>query len=387
MKPATSLQTASTIVILVGTIAFYLFSKPYFWVGIPAGIAFAAVTFILLRGNKIRTVRRIFIVSISVLVWVNLLLVINYWGITDFLQWIDMHQRFYYIPGATGVGFSYIPCTRFLAEMIYGSATFGQYYAVGSTVTFPATLDSLIILMIPYVVTFLFFGKAWCGWLCYLGGTVEAFAGGKKERWSMAAFRQKLSVAGGPLTLSGLKDEVKDLKFGLLLGSLLLLTALATPVFCIVCWAAWIQYPWILLAVAAIFVTFGVILPFMTKRRWWCLICPVGALATLADYISPFQVRIDNAKCSRCYDCMPRCPTYAITPAAIESDFRPTSDCDKCGTCVEICPDEAVDIYWRGTNKSARSAFIPLTIATMGFWYSWFIVVAVQLLPTMFAHP
>jgi polyferredoxin len=42
------------------------------------------------------------------------------------------------------------------------------------------------------------------------------------------------------------------------------------------------------------------ILPFMSKKRWWCQICPLGAFLALFEKISLFRVRIDQNKCDRC---------------------------------------------------------------------------------------
>ncbi len=49
-------------------------------------------------------------------------------------------------------------------------------------------------------------------------------------------------------------------------------------------------------------------------------------------------MKIYLAKCSKCYDCMYDCHTYAITPETIEATFKPNADCDKCGLCMGILP-------------------------------------------------
>ena len=381
MKPPTSGQTAAIVAGLIGVISFYVYGKPYAWLGALAGGAFGLVTFLLLSGRRMRMVRRIFIVSVAIVVWLDLFLTLEYIGIPAFLEWVSIHNRFYYIPSVTSVGFSYIPCTRFLPQLIYGTAIFGQYNTVGTTVVFPSTLESLVLLMIPYIATLIFFGRGWCGWMCYFGGTVEACAGGSNQRWKLGAFRQKFLVEGHSVALGGLKDEVRDIKYGFLLGTLLLLTALVTPVFCIVCWAVWFQFPVLLAALFVLFVAFVAILPFMTKKRWWCLICPVGTLAELGNHLSPFRVKIDSTKCTKCYDCIYDCHTYAITPETIETTFKPNADCDKCGLCMESCPDDAIDLYWRDSNRRARGWFIPLVVGATAMWYSWFAIEVAQLLP------
>ncbi len=112
----------------------------------------------------------------------------------------------------------------------------------------------------------------------YFGGTVEACAGGNKQRWRLAVFRQKFPVEGNSLALGGLKDEVRDVKYGFLLGTLLLLTALFTPVFCLVCWAVvGLKASHVVgRHVRHSFVAFVAILPFMTKKRWVVPHLPCG---------------------------------------------------------------------------------------------------------------
>ena len=132
--------------------------------------------------------------------------------------------------------------------------------------------------------------------------------------------------------------------------------------------------------VISILVVFALVLPFMTKRRWWCFICPVGASLSLLQKISFFRIKIDQDKCIKCMDCVQECPVYALTPQTVEEGRSLGEHCIRCGRCIEVCPDEAIDIYWLGRQRKVKSQFIALTMATVFAIYIWFIVLLISYL-------
>jgi ferredoxin-type protein NapH len=132
--------------------------------------------------------------------------------------------------------------------------------------------------------------------------------------------------------------------------------------------------------IMAILVTFSIFLPFMTKRRWWCLICPVGAAFALLNKFSFFRIKIDLRKCIKCMDCVQECNMYAMTPQDVEQGECTSGDCIRCGRCIEVCPEEAVDLHWLGSSKKVRAWFIPLAIFAMAAWGVWFVVALADIL-------
>ena len=55
-------------------------------------------------------------------------------------------------------------------------------------------------------------------------------------------------------------------------------------------------------------------------------------------------VRIDDSKCSRCYECMELCPTNALS--LDKGIFVHNSyECSYCEVCMDICPEEAIQIF------------------------------------------
>jgi polyferredoxin len=123
-----------------------------------------------------------------------------------------------------------------------------------------------------------------------------------------------------------------------------------------------------------------IFLPFMTKRRWWCLICPVGAAASLFNKASLFRIKIDKNKCIKCNDCVQECRMYAITPRAVEFSKAPNSNCIRCGRCIEICPEEAVDYNLLGTSIKTRAWLITLSILAISAWGVWFVIALADIL-------
>jgi ferredoxin-type protein NapH len=116
----------------------------------------------------------------------------------------------------------------------------------------------------------------------------------------------------------------------------------------------------------------------MTKRRWWCFICPVGGLLSLLKRFSFFRVKIDKEKCIKCMDCVQECPVYAMTPKSVEVGESLGENCIRCGRCIEVCPDEAIDIYWFGRQRKAKTQFISIVIATVFAIYIWFVVLFIS---------
>ncbi len=170
-----------------------------------------------------------------------------------------------------------------------------------------------MLLLVPFVLTGIIFGRGFCGWICPFGGLVEAFVTGRKERWKLNLFKKYTSTKEG-FRYEVLKEWVKDTKYGLLLGIILLSIFFAFPLVCIFCPVLWLESLTIFGVIMATLFVFAVVLPFMTKRRWWCHICPMGAIFSLINKISFFRVKLVKSKCIKCNDCVQECRMYAMTP-------------------------------------------------------------------------
>ena len=79
-------------------------------------------------------------------------------------------------------------------------------------------------------------------------------------------------------------------------------------------------------------------------RRFWCRICPMGALTALFSSYRPFkQVALtrlekDEEKCTKCGVCKRVCPTQATAVYDQKGGNVTESRCMLCARCVETCP-------------------------------------------------
>jgi ferredoxin-type protein NapH len=79
-------------------------------------------------------------------------------------------------------------------------------------------------------------------------------------------------------------------------------------------------------------------------RRFWCRICPLGALTAIFSSFTPFkQVALmrlykDEQKCTKCGICKRVCPTQATQVYEKKGGDATESRCMLCARCVELCP-------------------------------------------------
>ena len=64
---------------------------------------------------------------------------------------------------------------------------------------------------------------------------------------------------------------------------------------------------------------------------------------TGADGVNFITVRIDDSKCTRCYDCIKLCPTSALTldkGIFIHNAY----ECAYDEVCMDVCPEQCIEI-------------------------------------------
>jgi len=391
MKPAVKSKKLATILaLLVGGFAFWWYFKPFpvsgewydfyknisFWLGLVMGLLAGLFTFFILNSKRMERFRRIYFISLFFIALVSITVIISDLGLDNFIKWADIHEKEYYLLGQAPGTLTW-PCTRDVPQLLMGKASFIR--GVGWAADFPTNMNEFLLFMVPFFVTGFFFSRAFCGWICPFGGLTELFVTGKKERWSLNMFKKQVTTKRG-FRFEGLKDWVKDTKYGILAALIILSFVIAFPIVCIFCPVLWLESLIIFSVILAIIFIFAIVLPFMTKRRWFCVfICPIGAMFALLNKISFFRIKMDKKKCIKCNDCVQECRMYALTPKMVENFKSPNEDCIRCGRCIEICPEDAMDIYWAGTSIKARPWFMSLAIATTLAWFAWFIVIIVAL--------
>jgi ferredoxin len=90
-------------------------------------------------------------------------------------------------------------------------------------------------------------------------------------------------------------------------------------------------------------------------RRFWCRICPMGALTALFSSFTPFKqialtkLEKNEEKCTKCGVCRRVCPTQATAMYEKKGGDVTESRCMLCARCVEICPyEDALQLKFAG---------------------------------------
>jgi polyferredoxin len=84
----------------------------------------------------------------------------------------------------------------------------------------------------------------------------------------------------------------------------------------------------------------------LAYRRFWCRICPLGALTALFSSFTPFKqiavIRLhkNEQKCTKCGICKRVCPTQATQMYEKKGGDVTESRCMLCMRCIEMCPYE-----------------------------------------------
>jgi polyferredoxin len=198
-------------------------------------------------------------------------------------------------------------------------------------------LNAGFVFWLLIFISVLFFGRAFCGWLCWFGGYLELV------EWTIAGkLKIKLSSTT-PLYLAAIPFVALFAKvYGALLvnwlngfpASFTFLLADTEP------WGG--QQTGLSILITSIL--YGPTLLFVFGRRAWCrYLCPIGALLKLFDRFSIGKVRLVNDNCLGCGICNHQCDMQVNVMGDLRAygEVR-TSDCIRCLKCVDRCPKGAI---------------------------------------------
>ncbi|EPR34755.1 4Fe-4S ferredoxin, iron-sulpur binding domain-containing protein [Alkalidesulfovibrio alkalitolerans DSM 16529] len=256
---------------------------------------------------------------------------------------------------------------------------------------------SLTVKIAPGLVvlaTGLVLGRAFCGFVCPLGATIDATdrllrhfrtSPPRLPAWpkfavlaamlAAAAFGVSLAFAAAPLPLAarlyGLAVQ-PPLALAADLG-LHLFAPLAREAGMLGLAYAEIPVPaYDTLVFVLVFFTLVIGAGAFVRRAWCRMLCPAGAGLGLLALASPFRRRVSSA-CTACGRCARVCPSGAIQPGP-RQDFAATRhvECFACLRCRDACPERAISFMPRAGRNAATTAptgspgFSPLRRAIIG---------------------
>jgi polyferredoxin len=254
------------------------------------------------------------------------------------------------------------------------------------SIIFPGTIlegfAGIASMIVLWIVATIVLGRGFCSWGCFYGGWDDGFS----------RFRKRPVI-------KKISDSWRWMPFAVLLMVALTAALTLVPTYCewICPFKAVTEFEQVTnvesAAKAGIFISlFGglvVALPVMTRKRTQCsFLCPLGAVNTLSNKITPFTIRIDKELCSECFKCADVCPLYALTREGIK-DGNVSVFCSKCGKCVDSCPKKAIHFGIKGipagTMKGfSRNIFIFVSFLFIAVFSSGAIIFTIKSLINLF---
>jgi len=238
-------------------------------------------------------------------------------------------------------------CHLVIPMMIIPAAFTRSIIFPGSIIGGFADIASMVVL---WLVASLVLGRGFCSWGCFYGGWDDGFS-----RLHTRPSIRKIS------------ELWKWMHFAVLFMVVLTAALTLVPTYC-----DWIcpfkavtefeQVTGVESAIkAGVFISlFGglvVALPLMTGKRTQCsFLCPLGALNSVSNKVTPFTIKIDKLTCTECLKCVNVCPMFALTQEGIKSG-KVSIFCSKCGKCVDACSRKAIHFGIKGIPSGTMKNF------------------------------
>jgi polyferredoxin len=264
-------------------------------------------------------------------------------------------------------------CHLVIPMMILPAAFTKSIIFPGSILNGFANISSMIVL---WLFATLVLGRGFCSWGCFYGGWDDGFSRIRKK----------------PL-IRNINEIWRWMPFAVLIMVALSAALAMMPTYC-----AWIcpfkavtefeQVTSVESAAKAgiflsLFIGLVVVLPVMTKKRTQCsFLCPLGAVNSLSNKITPFTVKIDKEACTECFKCVEVCPLFALTKEDIK-EGKVSTFCSKCGKCVDVCSKNAIHYSIKGVpsgtmKKFSRNLFLFVSFLFMSVFSAGAIITTLQ---------
>jgi ferredoxin-type protein NapH len=238
-------------------------------------------------------------------------------------------------------------CHLVIPMMILPAAFTKSIIFPGSIIGGFANISSMIVL---WLIATLVLGRGFCSWGCFYGGWDDSFSRIRKRP-----------------VIKKISELWKWMPFAVLIMVMLTAALSMMPTYCswICPFKAVTEFEQVTSVESAtkagIFLSiFGglvVVLPVMTRKRTQCsFLCPLGAINSLSNKITPFTVKIDKTACNECFKCVETCPLFALTREDIK-EGKVSLFCSKCGKCVDACSRKAIHYGIRGIPAGTLKNF------------------------------
>lgn len=243
----------------------------------------------------------------------------------------------------------------------------------GSILNGFANISSMIVL---WLVSTLVLGRGFCSWGCFYGGWDDGFSRLRKRPF-----------------IRNINEIWRWMPFAVLIMVALTAALTLIPTYCdwICPFKAVTEFEKVTSVESAakagiflsLFVGLVVILPAMTKKRTQCsFLCPLGAVNSLSNKVTPFTVKVDKEACNECFKCVEVCPLFALTKEDIK-EGKVSMFCSKCGKCVDACSKNAIHYSIKGVpsgtmKKFSRNLFLFVSFLFMSVFSAGAIITTLQ---------
>jgi ferredoxin-type protein NapH len=241
-----------------------------------------------------------------------------------------------------------IPFCHLVIPMMILPAAFTQSIIFpGSIIGGFANIASMVVL---WLVATLVLGRGFCSWGCFYGGWDDGFS----------RIRKRSAV-------KKINEVWKWMPFAVLIMVSLTAALTLVPTYCdwICPFKAVTEFEKVTSVESAtkagvfvsLFAGLVVVLPVMTRKRTQCsFLCPLGAVNTMSNKVTPFTVKIDKEACTECFKCIAACPLFALSRENIK-EGKVSVFCSKCGKCIDACSKNAIHFGIKGVPAGTMKNF------------------------------
>jgi len=210
------------------------------------------------------------------------------------------------------------------AVICFGAMDAGIIRTAG-TVAAWAVIAGLLI-----VLSTLWIGRRFCGWVCPLGAVQEGIFSLRSKSYKI---KRRL-----PFWYDRKFSVIKYLLLGLTI--FLAVMTLGWRYMRLCPFVTLSRLP-VLLWQSALVLVLIVISSFLVERFWCRFLCPYAALMNIAQKLGKFmgvsraKMKRNLERCNDCGVCVLYCP---MNLNLSESEYIQSEDCIHCGLCAEVCP-------------------------------------------------